>query len=365
VLELSTKPDLSRTLARFDAFWSGEMADRPPISAWVSPKRRAEKPVKQHASLRERWLDAEFQVDSVIASLTAHDWPLDQLPVYMPNVGPEITGALFGCDLEFGEHTSWSKPIVHEASQWPGVATDGPDFGGVYWQTIEKMTMLALERGAGRILTGVTDLHGNLDILASLREPVELCLDVVDVPEAVGAACERVAAGYVQSFNRLWDMIRQRQNLCLSWLACPHAGPMYIPSCDFWCMLSGEDAERLAIPAIRTEMAPLERSIFHLDGPQALRHLDLVLNLPGLNAVQWVYGAGQGPAGRWVEVYKRIRAAGKGIRLEAETPEDALGVLAELGSGRGVWLSVAKSFDCVASALAFAGDVERVCAKGK
>jgi hypothetical protein len=118
-----------------------------------------------------------------------------------------------------------------------------------------------------------------------------------------------------------------------------HAGPAYVPSCDFWCMVSAPMARELIWPTVLTEIEPLARSVFHLDGPQALPHLDLLLEHPQLNAVQWVYGAGQGPAARWIDVYRRIQQAGKGIQLLAANAADALEVMKHLRP-EGVWICV-------------------------
>lgn len=59
----------------------------------------------------------------------------------------------------------------------------------------------------------------------------------------------------------------------------------------------------------------MEASIYHLDGPDALRHLDSLLAIKELNAIQWVYGAGRGRASDWLHVYRKCQAAGKGIQF--------------------------------------------------
>jgi hypothetical protein len=138
-----------------------------------------------------------------------------------------------------------------------------------------------------------------------------------------------------------------------------HAGPAYVPSCDFWCMVSPGVAREMIYPTLVTEMRPLERSIFHLDGPQALKHLDLMMSLPGLNAVQWVYGDGHGNAARWLEVYRRIRAAGKSLQLLAQDAADALAVLREIGP-RGVWVTVGQPFESVPEATAFLKEITKL-----
>jgi hypothetical protein len=358
-MELEYKPDFAQSAARYEAWWHGELLDRAPVNLYVRSDKPWNGPQKTHASLRERWLDVEFVVQCAAANMERGVWMGDTLPVFMPNIGPEITATLFGCELDFSEHSSWSEPIIHDADEWPRLLEMAPDFENIYWQTMEAMTDLSLEIGRDKWLTGLTDLHGNWDILAALRDPQELCMDVLDCPEIVTQVALHAADSYVQSFERLWAKIGATGQGATTWLPFYHNGPAYVPSCDFWCMVSGEAARDMVLPSIVREMAPLERSIFHLDGPQALRHLDLLLELPHLNAVQWVYGAGAGPAAKWIDVYKRIQSAGKSFQLLAETPADALEVLAAIGP-RGAWVCVGEAFASPEEATAFLREVEKL-----
>ena len=63
------------------------------------------------------------------------------------------------------------------------------------------------------------------------------------------------------------------------------------------------------------ELDWLPASMYHLDGPGALRHLDRLLQMDKLKGVQWVYGAGQPSARYWLDVLKKIQAAGKNIQV--------------------------------------------------
>lgn len=359
-MTLKTKPDFDKTIARFEAWWHGEIVDRPPVSLWTKPTRAYRGPNSTHATLRERWLDTEFAVESFLAGLQGAQFLGDTFPVFFPNVGPEITSTLFGCDLEFSETTSWSKPIVHEPDDWHRILQIPPNFDNDYWQAVERMTDLAIERCEGRYIVGTTDLHGNYDILAGLRDPQALCMDVLDCPELLQRVGRHVSLGYVESFQRSHKKLAGAGFGSTTWLPTYHEGPSYVPSSDFWCMVSPTVARELIWPDILVEMAPLERSIFHLDGPQALPHLDLLLDHPQLNAVQWVYGAGHGPAARWIDVYRRIQQAGKSLQLLATNTTDALGVLREIGS-KGVWVTVCEPFESVEEAQAFLRETTRAC----
>ena len=62
-------------------------------------------------------------------------------------------------------------------------------------------------------------------------------------------------------------------------------------------------------------------TIFHLDGPSAIPHLDSLLDLPRLNGIQWVPGDGKVPMHQWLPLLRRIQARGKSLVLFCEPYE--------------------------------------------
>ena len=97
--------------------------------------------------------------------------------------------------------------------------------------------------------------------------------------------------------------------------------------CDFSAMISPVMFERFVVPSLSEQCAWLDRALYHLDGPDCVRHLDLLLQIPNLHAIQWTPGAGEPGAGdpKWFSLYDRILRAGKSIQ--------ALQVSAERGAG--------------------------------
>ena len=75
-----------------------------------------------------------------------------------------------------------------------------------------------------------------------------------------------------------------------------------------------------------------------MDGPGALQHLESLLSIKELKAVQWVYGAGHGRASDWMHVYKRCQAAGKGIQVGLAVEE--LDYFMENLKPEGMWISL-------------------------
>ncbi|MBQ9854911.1 MAG: hypothetical protein IJO53_01850, partial [Clostridia bacterium] len=72
---------------------------------------------------------------------------------------------------------------------------------------------------------------------------------------------------------------------------------------------------------IRNDTLKLNHTIYHLDGIGQLNHLDSLLTLENLDAVQWVFGAGKPGPMSWLYVYRKIMDAGKRIMLEG-SPEE-------------------------------------------
>ena len=356
---LEWKPDFQQTIERFEAWWHGEIIDRPPLAVRVKPTRSWDGPPEHGGCLAQRWLDVEYQLERAEAAMRQRDYPGDAFPALVPNVGPELTATLLGCPLEFSEHTSWSRPVVHSFEEWNGIVGRPLDFDNPYWQAVERMTHLALERSEGRYLVGVCDLHDNYDTMAALRDPMYLCLDIGDDPDRIAEVAKDLRRVFIEAFARLWRPIKAAGMGCTTWTSIYHEGPAYLPSCDFWCMVGPELARDRILPDIRAEMAPLERSLFHLDGPDALRHLNLLLDLPELDAVQWTYGAGNGPASRWMGTFRRILDAGKSVHITGEA-DDLLKVLEALGP-EGLFLDVSEPFDGLAAAETWITQVERCC----
>jgi hypothetical protein len=91
--------------------------------------------------------------------------------------------------------------------------------------------------------------------------------------------------------------------------------------CDISCMVSPRQFEKLFLPPLLETMHTVDHRIYHLDGTVALQHLDLLLSLPELQAIQWVPGSGHEDVLQWVPLIRRIQKAGKCIQVFAEVKD--------------------------------------------
>jgi len=90
---------------------------------------------------------------------------------------------------------------------------------------------------------------------------------------------------------------------------------------DVSCMISPSMFEEFVAPELEEMTSWLDGSIYHLDGPDALQHLDRLLALDELRAIQWTPGTGQETGLAWLDLYKRIQAAGKAVVISLEYDE--------------------------------------------
>ena len=79
--------------------------------------------------------------------------------------------------------------------------------------------------------------------------------------------------------------------------------------------------------------------MYHLDGTQAVCHLDALLEIESLYAIEWTPQAGIEGAGnpRWFEMYNKILEAGKSVQLVDVDREEIIPLLDAIG-GKGVYV---------------------------
>ncbi|NLD73724.1 MAG: hypothetical protein GX649_13545 [Chloroflexi bacterium] len=335
---LELKPDVERTMERMEAFWEREILDRPLVQYTVArpPEEQVPVPESHHATPDERWLDVDYQTRLRVANLSNRYYPADQLPAAYPNLGPEIFSALYGCPIHFGDYgTSWTDPILDDWAQADDLRLN---WESPYLRTLHEMTDALLEAGRGRFITGMADWHPGGDAVAAFRDPQNLAVDLITHPEEVKALLGRLEADYFTVYDVFYDKLRAAGQPITTWLPLASDGRYYVPSNDFSCMISEAMFAEFFYQGIVNECRFLDRSIYHLDGPNALRHLDALMAIPELDALQWVPGAGNEGFVRWIDVYRRAQAAGKGLWISCgldEVPD----VMAALDS-HGVCLAV-------------------------
>lgn len=338
-MDLEYKPDAAKAFERLEAWWEGEILDRPAIQLFAPKENPAPLPRKNHASLREKWMDVDYTVECADIHISNTHYIGEAFPAFWPNLGPDVLAAVIYAELEFGEDTSWSVPLLKDWGLVPELAVQPEN---EYTKTILALTRLALEVGQGKFLVGLTDIHPDADLAAALRDPQQLCLDLLNEPEQVKQLLAQLRSAFFDFYNLAYDLIRGHgQTVTTSWLPLAAEGRYYIPSNDFSCMVSNRMFREFFLEAIIEQVEWLDRSIYHLDGPNALQHLDCLLEIEKLDAVQYVWGAGNGRATDWIPTFQKIQDAGKNlwIPFEADELDTLMNALKPEGTMLAGWMS--------------------------
>ena len=331
------KPDYEAAMKRVNLFWEREETDRPLVSIVFRKPCASDFPHKKHASWEDYWLDLDYRVEEMVRTAENHVYYAEAMPVLWPNLGPEIFSAWAGCPYEFGANTTWTKPCIFDwaADSEKAVAAETHSL----FKKVERFTEMLLERGKGNFIVGLTDFHPGGDHVAALRDPEVFATDLLEYPGEIKSKLKTSYDEYFPMYDHFVNMIKECGMPVASWLPLPSDTSMYIPSNDFSCMIGKEMFDEFFLDGLIDECRHYKKSIYHLDGPDALRHLDSILGIEELNAVQWVPGAGRDEPLRWMDVYKKILSSGKGLNIGNVSPSDLDALMRELPA-KGLWLGM-------------------------
>jgi len=329
------KPDYEQARDRTDIFWARADTDRPLVRISFGKPNAAGFPGKSYATLEERWLDVQYRSEQMAHWVRNTVFYADAMPVAFPNLGPEILSAWAGCPYHYGESTTWTDPCIFD---WERDAHKAVvDWNHPLFKKLEEFTKCLIELGRGNFIAGLTDFHPGGDHVAALRDPQVLATDLIDYPDQVKAKLASSYLEYYPAIDHFTKMIKDAGMPISSWTDITSERTMYIPSNDFSCMVSEAMFAEFFLEGIKDECRHFGNTIYHLDGPDALRHLDALLAIPELDAIQWVPGAGNEGVGHWMDVYKKISKAGKALQVTSVHPND-LPMLMENLPANGLWL---------------------------
>jgi hypothetical protein len=141
-----------------------------------------------------------------------------------------------------------------------------------------------------------------------------MALDLYDYPDQVAEAMRQVRP----LFPRIYTAVAEAganglPGSCQGGIWGP--GKFGIIQCDFIYMIGPAHLRRFVLPAIEEEAAWLDHVYFHLDGPCSFIHLDDLLAIPNMGIISVDSGDGQPVNHSWLEVHKRIVAAGRATKL--------------------------------------------------
>ena len=305
-MEMIYKEDFPDAQQHWDAFWHGEIIDRPCMMV-LAPREKLPAPPEPH-TLRDKWMDLDY-----LLALHEHR---HRTTWYLGEAVPSMTllfgwCACYGAEAEFLPDTIWIKPSIEAWDRAPDWETAWDDEG---WRYLKRAYERIVGEIAGKYFLGMGLILPPNDLLAMLRGPERFQVDLIEHPEEVKRALTTMRRNYIRMQRELNSIrLRKLEGYGCHWPVWSRE-PMSAMQSDLSCMISARMFDEFILPEIEQMAGAVKHCFYHLDGPGAVRHLEKICSVPNIKCIQWVPGAGQpGNAVYWLDLYKRIQAMGKAV----------------------------------------------------
>lgn len=331
------KPNLEETKKRYVDWWNHKGII---LNMWehfqdgVTPHADIPAP-KAYRDLNQRWFDPEWRADYLDWYVAHSSLMADMLPVANTQLGPGSLAAILGGVFEGGEDTIW----IHPDPNYSDDIVFNPNHPNY---VLHKELLKACKRKAqGHYYVGMPDLMEGLDVLAAIKGTDKVLLDTVMQPEVLEHQMQQINDIYFQVFDELYEIIREGDEMAFCYFSSWAPGKMSKLQSDISTMISVDDYRRFVQPFIREQCQKINYTLYHLDGVGAMHHLDALLEIEELNAIQWTPGVGepQGGSPKWYDLYNKILAGGKSIMACWVTLDELKPLLDHIG-GEGVHLEM-------------------------
>lgn len=317
-MPLELKTDMTEVAKRWDAYFAGEIIDRPLV--WVTAPVDNPKPVEKVSYYDWIYGDIDENIDRVLEAARQIYWGGEAVPSFYPSFGCDEVGVYTGSKLIWNENSSETNWIIPYVESWEDVLPLEIKDDNYYWKRKLEIYRRGAEKLAGIMAMCPLDFHSNMGMLAAIRSGEKLCMDLYDSPELIDRAMESARA----LFPKMWQGITEAGKMyelgfCQYLYSMEGACSL---ECDFSCMISPEMFKRWVLPALEEEATYVKNVVYHWDGVGALPHKDALIESENLYTLAFLPGAGNGTHLDYVDLLKEIQQRGKAVHAGGTTVDD-------------------------------------------
>ena len=269
----------------------------------------------------DKYQDPQRIVDRYRYFCQTHAFLGESFPNLNIDFGPGSLASYLGSEIGFKEDTVWFNKCL---DSWDGVPKLTFDPENKWFKKHLQLAKDCQALAGDDFYVDMPDLMENIDVLASLRGAQDILFDLLDEPEMIGERIQEVTDIYYEYYDRFYDIIKDEEGgnaytVFQIW----GPGRTVKLQCDFSAMMSPEDFRKYIQPSLRTQSENVDHVLYHLDGPAAIKHMDALMEIDGIDALQWTSGDA-GPDGTlpdWDVIYDKAIAAGKSIWVKVYSGE--------------------------------------------
>ena len=271
--------------------------------------------------MEDKYQNPQRIVDRYRYFCETHAFLGESFPNLNIDFGPGSLASYLGSEIGFKEDTVWFNKCL---DSWDGVPKLTFDPENKWFKKHIQLAKDCQALAGDDFYVDMPDLMENIDVLASLRGAQDILFDLLDEPEMIGERIQEVTDIYYEYYDRFYDIIKDEEGgnaytVFQIW----GPGRTVKLQCDFSAMMSPEDFRKYIQPSLRTQSENVDHVLYHLDGPAAIKHMDALMEIDGIDALQWTSGDA-GPDGTlpdWDVIDDKAIAAGKSIWVKVYSGE--------------------------------------------
>ena len=271
--------------------------------------------------MEDKYQNPQRIVDRYRYFCQTHAFLGESFPNLNIDFGPGSLASYLGAEIGFKEDTVWFNKCL---DGWDGVPKLTFDPENKWFKKHLQLAKDCQALAGDDFYVDMPDLMENIDVLASLRGAQDILFDLLDEPEMIGERIQEVTDIYYEYYDRFYDIIKDEEGgnaytVFQIW----GPGRTVKLQCDFSAMMSPEDFRKYIQPSLRSQSENVDHVLYHLDGPAAIKHMDALMEIEGIDALQWTSGDA-GPDGTlpdWDVIYDKAIAAGKSIWVKVYSGE--------------------------------------------
>lgn len=288
-------------------------------------------------SVKDMYINPEWIAKNRRFELSSYNFIADNLPCASVNIGPGSLAIYLGSEPGFSESTVWYEPCISNPKKHPPLKFNPEN---KWWKRQLDIIKQVQSLSEGNYFVGCPDIIENIDIISAMRDPQTLMTDLIDRPDWVKEKVAEINKAFFETYQIIYDLIKLEDGSSAF-------GPFEIwgpgktvkVQCDASAMFSPKMFDEFVLPALTEQCKWLDHSMYHLDGTQAVCHLDSLLSIKELDAIEWTPQAGLPNGGdkMWHDLYKKILKAGKSVQIVGIEKKDIYSLIDAIGA-KGVYI---------------------------
>jgi len=330
-------------LSSWDQGYPLKGARRPGVSPPVIDSLEAKFVDPVTVAARERYL------------LSGFGFPADIVPFAYTDWGTISAAPFFGSTMNYGDDTVWYNPAGLSPSMDRSLILDDDN---PWFLRLQDLVSTGKTVAGNDYFCGMPSLSPGLDVLSELCGASELCIYLITDPGWVQEKLSEITAACLKAYDTIYQLASEEDgSVFVSFFRLWAPGRVSLIQNDFSSLISETMFREFAVPFTREFSAAMEFSLFHVDGPEAIRTIDALLEIDELTSLEFTPGP-QIPGGgdpSWYDMYRRVKAAGKRMQIVWIKAEEVIPLLDAVGPA-GLYLMV--EFQSLNEAEKMAREVE-------